>query len=283
MTKDEYGDLLAEIGGGRAIGLAARQERDAAEKAALAQHVTEFWALLCLGDAVHQFYRDTLELVRRRVLDTTLTEVQMAMVIWHIVSFGRFAGAFHLMAHAYYFEAIALARDLWEVALSLAALRKSIVTLEELTASAAATRREMEQMSREVDGKIRRALIWSNSALGVKAQEAVETFLGIANLATHKSKLHLGLNLRHVMNGQPVLIFPGFDLERAGAAHNVLYLGTWSLIATLPYLDFALPGSDPALSDRYRKVLLAFEEGPGRGPNAVVQAWPEIIRGVFAI
>lgn len=283
MTKDEYEDLLAEIGGGPAIGLVARQERDGAERAALAQHDTEFWALLCLGDAVHQFYRDTLDLIRRWVLDTTLTDVQMAMVIWHIVSFGRFAAAFHLMAHAYYFEAIALARDLWEVALSLAALRKRIVTLEELTASGAATRREMEQMSREVDGKIRSALIWSNPALSGKAREAVETFLGIANLATHKSKLHLALNLRYLMNREPVPIFPRFDLERAGAAHNMLYLATWSLIATLPYLEFALPAADPAWSGRYRKVLLAFEEGPGRGPNAVVQAWPEIIRGIFSI
>jgi hypothetical protein len=141
----------------------------------------------------------------------------------------------------------------------------------------------MEQMSRDLDSKIRRALIWSNPALSVKAREAVEMFLGIANLATHKSTLHLALNLRYLKNGQPVPIFPRFDLERAGAAHNVLYLASWSLIATFPYLDFALPGSDPAWSDRYRKVHLAFEEGPGRGPNAVVQAWPEIIQGVFVI
>jgi|SRR5712692_87513 len=99
MTKDEYGDLLAEIGGGGAIGLAARQERDAAEKAALAQHDPGFWAILCLGDAVYQFYRDTLELIRRRVLDTILTDVQGAMVNWHVVPFGRFAAAFHLPLH----------------------------------------------------------------------------------------------------------------------------------------------------------------------------------------
>jgi hypothetical protein len=33
------------------------------------------------------------------VLDTILTDVQVAMVNWHVVSFGRFAAAFHLPLH----------------------------------------------------------------------------------------------------------------------------------------------------------------------------------------
>ena len=63
MTKDEYGDLLAGIGGGSQIGSSARQERIAAENSVVALHDTQFWALLCLGDATHQFYRDTLGLL----------------------------------------------------------------------------------------------------------------------------------------------------------------------------------------------------------------------------
>src|SRR5262245_31399005 len=118
MNKDEYGDLLADIGRGREIGIAARRERDTAENGTLSCHENEFWALLCLGDALHQFYRDTLHLVGETVSSTQLNPAQTAMANWHLVCFNRFAAAFDLMAHGYYFEAMMLGRDLWEVALS---------------------------------------------------------------------------------------------------------------------------------------------------------------------
>ena len=71
MTKDEFAALLAEIGGGVEIGIAARRERAAAEQDTLARHDEELWALLCLGDALHQFYRDTLGLVEQPTLKAT--------------------------------------------------------------------------------------------------------------------------------------------------------------------------------------------------------------------
>jgi hypothetical protein len=281
MTRDEYGDLLAEIGGGSQIGIAARRERDAAEVKTLAEHEEKFWALLCLGDALHQFYRDTMDRLSVRIAAAPLGDEQIAMAQWHLVSFNRFAAAFDLMAHGYYFEAMVLARDLWEVAVSLAGIKRNVVTLAELLATGAATPREAETLCRSADQKIRRALIRDNAALTDAGREAVETFVGIANLAMHKSKLHFGLNLSRTAKGQPIPIFPHFDLERAGAAHNVLYLATWSIISTLPYLDFALSKADTEWEKHYGKVQLAFREGPGRGPNPVVKAWPEVIQGVF--
>ena len=124
-----------------------------------------------------------------------MADVQLAMVNWHLVSFGRFAAAYHLAAHGYYFDAIALARDLWEVGLSLAALQKNVVTVDELMASAATTMQDAERMSRETDGRIRRALIRENTALSSESRQAIDTFLHIANAATHKSKLPLRRNL----------------------------------------------------------------------------------------
>jgi hypothetical protein len=281
VTKDEYGDLLADIGGGKEIGIAARRERDDAEAQTLAEHDEKFWALLCLGDALHQFYRNTMESLRVRISAAPLSDEQIAMAQWHLVSFNRFAAAFDLMAHGYYFESMVLARDLWEVALSLAGLRKNVVTLAELLATAAATPEEAEALSRSVDQKIRKVLLRENAALTDDARDAVKTFLGIANLAMHKSKLHLGLNLSRTAKGQSLPIFPHFDLDRAGAAHNVLYLAAWSIISTLPYLDFASSKTDTEWGKKYEKVQLAFREGPGRGPNPVVKAWPDVVKGVF--
>jgi len=281
MNKDEFGDLLADIGGGREIGIAARRERDAAEQEVLSQHEAQIWALLCLGDALHQFYRDSLDLVRVNISRTAPTDVQIAMLHWHVVSFNRFAAAFDLMAHGYYFEAMVLARDLWEVALSLAGLKRNVVTLNELLASNTRTGREAEELSRKSDAKIRRVLIWENAALSDKARKAVETFGGIANLAMHKSKLHLGLNMSHVVSGHATPIFPRFDVKRASVAHNVFYLSSWSIVSTLPYLDFALGTTNLTWRRRYDKVQVAFREGLATGPNLVVQAWPEIIDQVF--
>ena len=281
MTKDEFGDLLAEIGGGPEIGIVSRRERDAAENSTLSRHGNEIWALLCLGDALHQFYRDTLYLVGETVSSPQLTPTQTAMANWHLVCFNRFAAAFDLMAHGYYFEAMMLGRDLWEVSLSLAGLQRNVVTLEEVLASKATTRKEAEKHSRKVDQTIRRVLIRENALLSTSAREAVEIFLGIANVATHKSKLHLALNLHRITKQQAIPLYPHFDLERATSAHNVLGMSTWSLISTLPYLTFALPPAEIGWHSMYGKVQIAFREGLARGPNPVLQAWPEVIRHVF--
>jgi hypothetical protein len=85
-------------------------------------------------------------------------------------------------------------------------------------------------------------LIHENQALSSDARQAIDTFLVIANAATHKSKLNWGLNLQAWAKADAIPIFPHFDLKRAGAACNVPCFASWSLISTLPYLDFAAPG-----------------------------------------
>lgn len=281
MTKDEYGDLLADIGGGSQIGSSARQERIAAENSVVALHDTQFWALLCLGDATHQFYRDTLGLLIEGRSSSPISDIDIATVNWHIVSFGRFAAAFDLMAKGYYFEAMMLARDLWEVSLSLVALRKKIVTLDELTAASATTLQAAEKLSRQVDAKVSKLLIAENQALDDPARQAIETFRHLANQATHKSKLHFALNLHRAVSGLGVPLFPHFDLERAGAAHNMLTVASWSLVSTLRYLPFPEPASHTGWDERYSKMQLAFREGPGRNPVPMLKAWPAVIEHVF--
>src|SRR5215813_4684279 len=137
MNKDEWSALLAEIGGGPVVGIQSLRERELAEQVALDRHAEEMWGVLVLGEAAHQFYRDSLEVVRQKILVVDLDDKQYAMINWHIVSFERFAVAVKLMSRAYYFEAMVLARDLWEIALSLAALQRNVVTLAQLLGSGA--------------------------------------------------------------------------------------------------------------------------------------------------
>jgi len=210
-----------------------------------------------------------------------ITDLQIAMANWHVVSFNRFAAGYHLAVHGYYFDAIALGRDLWEVSLSLAGLKKGIVTLQELIAANATNASEMESMSRKADRTIRDKLLKANTALSGAAKEAIDAFIYITNAAVHKSKLHTSLNLRNWASGNPIPIFPHFDLEQASAAYNVFFQASWGLFSTLPYLDFALPGSNRTWQERYERVQLAFVEGLGRGPKPYHQAWPTVIRAVF--
>jgi hypothetical protein len=244
MTRDEYAALLAEIGGGDQIGIASRHERETAEQTVLARHDSELWGLLSLGDALHQFYRDSLRVVALKMPGVSLSDEHLAMTHWHITCFNRFAAAFDLMAHGYYPEAMVLARDLWEVALTLAAIKKRVLPLIEILATKAGTRTEREQLSRKADQRVKRVLISENTALSGNAKAAVETFVGLANLATHKSRLQFGMNLGRSARGEPTPLFPHFDEQWANVVHNVQYLATWSIVSTLPYLDFALGASN---------------------------------------
>jgi hypothetical protein len=277
VTKEEYAALLVDIGGGTPeIGIGARRERLDAEQATLAAHADQFWTLLCLGDAVHQFYRDSLDEMRQQIAATTVDDIALAIGHWHIVGFSRFAATFHLMAHGYYFDAMMLARDLWETALTVAALKKRVVTVGDVL-TAGETRRKREQASREVDQRIQQALIIK--MLTEAERDTVDTLLGIANLATHKARLHVGANLGRTRRGDPIRLFPHFDLRDASVSYNAVWMATWALLSTLPYLDFAFQ-ANPAWADRYAKVQLALREGPGRGADAV-QAWPAIIAKIF--
>ena len=166
---------------------------------------------------------------------------------------------------------------------SLASLQKNVVTLDELLATGT-TPTETESLSRKVDQKIRKVLIYENQALSPDARGAVETFGRLANLATHKSKLQMGMNLSLMVKKEPILLFPHFDLKRAEVAHNLLFMGSWALLSTLPYLAFALPPSEVGWHTMYGKVQTAFQFGLAiiiSGPNAAVQAWPEVIQRVF--
>ncbi len=279
MTKDEYAALLVDIGGGTPeIGVAARRERTDAEQATLAAHHDQFWTLLCLGDAVHQFYRDSLDGVRRQIAARPVDDAMLAIAHWHIVGFSRFAATFHLMAHGYYFDAMMLARDLWETALTVAALKKRVVTVEQVFTTGE-TRQKREQASRAVDQTIRQVLI--TDTITETERDAVDTLLGIANLATHKARLHVGANLSRTRRGEPIQLFPHFDLTEASLSYNAVWMATWGLLATLPYLDFAFQ-ANAAWAERYAKVQLALREGPGRGADAV-QAWPAIITKIFEV
>src|SRR5262249_12242469 len=118
-----------------------------------------------------------------------------------------------------------------------------------------------------------------NQALDTSAHEAIETFLGLVNLATHKSRLHWGSNLKEILSEGSTSIFPRFDKVQAEVTHNTLYLASWSLISTLPYLDFAL-NSDGWMK-RYGKVQLAVGGGVGREHNPTGKAGQEIWRIVL--
>lgn len=288
MTKEEYSDLLAAIaGGGDIVGMRAALERRQSEGNVIAAVTDNYWGFVFLGDAIYQFYLDTLREVSARLATATVTRMLELFTHWHLVSLSRYSAAFDLFARGYYFESATLARGLWETALTLAALKRQVVSLEDVFGESAqgeeSSARQIFDRMRRIDSRIQRSLIWKNANLSQAAREAVETFLGLVNMATHKSKLALTLNLRLAQQGQPIPILPCFDSKRTEGSGNILFLATWCLMATVPYLDSILPGPGTEWNGRYQKLLVAFEEGIKPAPSPVVQGFAELVSQVFIV
>ncbi|MBI4636284.1 MAG: hypothetical protein HY727_08040 [Candidatus Rokubacteria bacterium] len=284
MTKAEYEALLVEIAGDP-IGLLALRKREESERAITAATVDHYWGLVALGDAIHQFYSDTLLEVAPRLIDGTAATTEYISAQWHLVSFGRYAAAFDLFRRGYYFEAAALARGLWETALTLAALKRGVVNVDQLfggpLGADGSSAKEMQVRMMRVDKQIQSALIWKNSQLSQSGRDAVETFLTLVNAATHKSKLHLALNLSRIRQGKAIALFPTFDAKYTEGSANILFLATWCLMATISYVEGLLPRAPGQWSERYRKVMLAFSEGISPAPSRVTQRFAEVVDRVF--
>ena len=285
MTKDEYGQLLKEIaGGGDEVGAEAGRLRAECEAQVLEKILTTYWGLIVSGDAIHQFYMDLLRFYGKRL------EKASPLVIWffhwHVLSSARYFAAFDLFKRGYYFESSSLARTLWETSLTLCALKRNVVTIEEVLggqykSGQEVNQKEMKNRVRETDRRIQDALIWKNTELTGEAIKAVSLFLNVMNLATHKTHLGLAMNVKHAERGEPITLFPAFHAKRTEASSNILHLATWCLMATLSYMEGLMPEGGSDLDVRYHKVLFSFEELNKLPPNDLMRGMGEFTRKVL--
>lgn len=285
MTKDEYGQLLNDIaGGGDVVGAEAGRLRAECEARVLEKILTNYWGLIVAGDAMHQFYMDLLLFCGKR-LDKA-TPLVVWFFHWHVLSSTRYFAAFDLFKRGHYFESSALARTLWETALTLCALKRGIVTIEDVlggnsTVGQEVNEKEMKNRIKETDRRIQNALIWKNTELTDRARKAVNSYLGLVNLATHKSSLGLAINVKLAQRGEPINLLPTFHAQRTEVSSNILHVATWCLMATLSYMQGLMPESGSDLDLRYQKVLLSFEELNKLPPNPLLLGIGELPNKVF--
>lgn len=285
MTKDEYGQLLKEIaGGGDEVGAEAGRLRAECEARVLEKILTTYWGLIVSGDAMHQFYMDLLRFCGKR-LDKA-TPLVIWFFHWHVLSSARYFAAFDLFKRGYYFESSSLARTLWETALTLCALKRSIITIEDVLGGQSklgqeVNEKEMKNRVRETDRRIQNALIWENTELTDGARKAVSSYLNLVNLATHKSYLGLAINVKLAEKGESINLFPAFHTQRTEVSSNILHIATWCLMTTLSYMQGLMPESGSDLDLRYQKVLLSFEELNKLPPNALLLGIGELPNKVF--
>lgn len=285
MTKDEYGQLLKAIAGGTdEIGAEAGQLRAQCEARVTEQILTNYWGLILSGDAIHQFYMDFLRFCGERLAKAT--PLVTWFFHWHVLSSARHFAAFDLFRRGYYFESSSLARTLWETAFTLCALKRGIVTIEDVfggkgDAGQEVSEKEMKKRIKEADKRIQNALIWRNPDLTDQARKAINTYLSLVNQATHKSNLGLAMNVRLAEKGEPIHLFPGFHAKRTEVSGNILIVATWFLLTTLSYMDSLMPERGSALDLRYQKVLLSFEELNKLPPNSVLLGIGDLSKRVF--
>ena len=285
MTKDEYGQLLKEIaGGGDEVGAEAGRLRAECEARVLEKILTTYWGLIVSGDAIHQFYMDLLRFCSKR-LDKA-SPLVLWFFHWHFLSWARYFAAFDLFKRGYYFESSSLARALWETSLTLCALKRNIVTIEDVLGGQSkvgqeVNEKEMKNRVRQTDRRIQNALIWGNSELTDGARKAVSSYLNLVNLATHKSNLGLVMNVKLAEKGEPITLFPAFHAQRTEVSGNILHVATWCLMATLSYMEGLMPESGSDLALRYQKVLFSFEELNRLPPNSLMLGIGELPKKVF--
>ena len=285
MPREAYDRMLRDIaGGGTPVGEQAMEARWAAEQA-VSKHINDtLGGILLFGDALHQFYFDTIREFANQLTAST-PQLQQRFLQWHIVSLARFYAAYDLLKRGYYFESSTLTRTLWEVALTLAGLKKNIVTFEELFGGriqegVPIDRKKALKMVNNADRKVQNHLLWKNDALEQTNQSHLNDFYGLLNQATHKCNLGLGHLIDLQLKGKPLPTLPASD-NHVTMAWNLLFMGTWGLMATLPYLDSLFPQPGSSWHDRFSQLLHIYKYSSQRSPSEVVRGFEAIIEKVF--
>lgn len=287
MNKSEYEQLLAEIGGGGEwIGEEYYHLQTQAEEQVTTTIQKETGGLLLFGDALCQFYVDTLRKFSGRVSPSNCA-MTMVGFHWQIVSCTRFRASFNLWKRGYYFEAATLSRTLWETALTLAGIKKGIVTVEQLCGGrleegVKKKPEEIVAIMKEADKIVQNTLIWKNIELSADARSAINTLHHIMNQATHKSNLALSTNISRQVKGQNVPIFQEFDAIMVGMSWNLLQASMWAQMATLAYLEELHPNEPSSQwKNRYEKLMRVFDELNKTSLNEIANGFGEVIQKVF--
>jgi hypothetical protein len=288
MQKEEYERLLIEIGGGGSeTGAEADAARRKGEDDVQIGIFQNYGGCFLFGDALYQFYMDMLRDIVPRMTSET-PQHPTFFVHWHVLMAMRFYAAFDLFKRGYVQESSSLSRALWETAVTMAALKRGIVNIDEvfggpLEPGTMPSARALVDAARRSDSKIQRVLIWENHHLDEVTRSAIESFLNIMNNATHKAKAGLALNLRRQHSGQPIPLFPHYDPKLVEASWNILFLSTWCLMVTLSYLGNLLPAADKPLTLRYKTLLALCVELNQTPPNTVVAGFGNVVKNVFDI
>lgn len=265
MTREELVTLLAEVGGGgEYIGEQYHSASKKAEDHVTGQIKRRLGTLLLFGDAINQFYVDTIGAFSPQ-LSASQPQVTMFSMHWHIVSSTRCRAAFDLWKRGYYFEAATLSRTLWETALTLAGLQKRIVTIEELFGGRVqeGVKQDTRKMLRSVqnaDLKVQKELLWENTSLAQETRQALNAFMHVMNQSTHKSNLAVSVNINRQSQHQTIPIFSHYDEVYVGMAWNIFFVAIWSLSITLKYVELLHPAETTSWHTRYDKLLCAFKE-----------------------
>jgi hypothetical protein len=287
LKKAEIDKLLAEVGGGKYIGDEYHSASTDAENCVTEEIAKECGSLLLFGDAVNQFYVDTLRVFFSQ-LTSSSTETTVFMFHWHIVSSTRCRAAFNLWKRGYYFEAATLSRTLWETAITVAGLKRQIVTIEELFGGRMQEGikkdpKEIIAAVKKADNKVQEKLLWKNERLTSDARSNLQLFMQVMNQATHKSNLALFVNIKRQQLGKETIpLFSRFDMKSVTMTWNIFFLAMWSLTATLKYLDTLHPRKTAPWHARFEKMLLVCRAiSEGTQPPGIVGTFGAVIDEIF--
>src|SRR2546422_6085340 len=74
---------------------------------------------------------------------------------------------------------------------------------------------------------------------------------------------------------------PRFDSRSIEWATNMLFMATWSVIATIAYLGPLIPGDGTLWHARYEKTMLAFRTHFEGAPKPTVKTFGKVVAALF--
>lgn len=252
--------------------------------------VNTFCGYVRLMDAFLGFYTETLELIKERQERKWPDKVPVITAI-HIPTFWRFRASYIIFWRGYFIDAVGLLRGVLENALTIIALNKDVVTVENAFADISNEKikngkvdwREIKTGVKKTENKIRDALLGNKSSLTTETKEEFRKTFSTMHNSVHRSKINI---LRYYVpwakGEKPFPLMPVYDEDLATLYTNLSTFFAWMLVKTFPFLEIQKNEFPEVWRKKYKILDESFEESIRNFPKKSGRSVEEFIAKTFA-
>lgn len=240
-----------------------------------------------IEDFIDFYYLTLQELTKILNQLDKLSEKNSFFIINNVYTFHRLLAAYTLYRKGYFTESISLIRSLWESILMVVSINKEIITIPEvfggiISNNKKVTKKELADIIRKVNIKIKNELIWNNNLLSDDTQSSIRSLENIMNTATHKSKLNLIINYPSwIRREKPILLLPELNKEFVEINMNLFNYITWCLLKTFSFMTDLIEKTTKKWQDRFHDIDIIITEIMNTIPNKTAKGIIDFVSVCF--